>query len=94
MTVNFFGFMPFGFLLATIFGKSLRSNWKVFLATTATGFLLSFMIELIQAWMPSRDSSQLDVLMNTCGTLLGAWFAKLVAMLLREPAAARDPSRR
>jgi VanZ family protein len=71
VTVNLLGFVPFGFFLATVLGHSRRSKWKVILMATAYGFLLSFGIELAQAWMPSRDSSQLDLLMNTAGTLLG-----------------------
>ena len=72
MTLNLFGFVPFGFLLAASLGRSSRSKWQVLLLATAAGLLLSLFIEVIQAWLPSRDSSQRDVLLNTAGTLLGA----------------------
>ena len=35
--------------------------------------LVSLMIELLQAWVPSRDSSALDLTLNTSGGVLGAW---------------------
>lgn len=89
VTVNVLGFIPFGFLLASLLRTSLRSNWKLALVTTAAGFLLSFVIELIQAWMPSRDSSLLDLLMNTTGTLLGTLIVVLGCFLFRTPALER-----
>ena len=92
VTVNVLGFIPFGFLLASLLRTSLRSNWKLALVTTAAGFLLSFVIELIQAWMPSRDSSLLDLLMNTTGTLLGTLIVVLGCFLVRTPALERAPS--
>lgn len=93
VTVNLLGFIPFGFLLTIILGHSARSKWKVFLVTIAVGFLLSFVIELAQAWIPSRDSSLLDLLMNTAGTALGVAVAMVGSRLFRKPEVAlKSPS--
>jgi hypothetical protein len=84
VTVNLLGFIPFGFLIAIILGKSVRSKLTVFLLATAVGFVLSFAIELAQAWIPSRDSSKLDLLLNTAGTAVGAAVALVGSRLLRK----------
>ncbi|MBC8002962.1 MAG: VanZ family protein [Opitutaceae bacterium] len=91
VTVNLLGFMPFGFLLAAILGRSARSKWRVLFLTTAAGFALSFSIELAQAWMPSRDSSLLDLVLNTAGTMLGVVAAMVCSWFLRKSKVASNP---
>ena len=73
VVLNFLGFIPFGFILTAalirfdnIIGKHSQLMAVVF------GFLLSLTIESIQSWMPARDSSMLDLVLNTFGTLVGA----------------------
>jgi hypothetical protein len=73
VVVNLLGFIPFGFAFAWFLGSRSRSKRSVILRTVVAGLLLSFVIELAQVWLPSRDSSMLDLLLNTLGTLLGAW---------------------
>jgi hypothetical protein len=75
--LNLFGFMPFGFSAALLLRPGIRSKLTLFLITTLAGFLLSLFIEVVQAWIPSRDSSLRDLLLNTVGTPLGV----LVALL-------------
>ncbi len=61
------------------------------LAVTA-GFVLSFFIEYLQAYLPSRDSSLRDLIMNTVGTSLG-WvgcWALFVRLYSGEPGAAES----
>jgi VanZ family protein len=36
------------------------------------GLALSLAAELIQAWLPTRDSSMADLIANTAGALMGA----------------------
>ena len=72
MIVNLVGFMPFGFALAFVLVAPGRSIGMLILRVTATGFIFSLSIELAQAWLPSRDSSLLDLTLNTGGALLGA----------------------
>ena len=69
--VNFIGFMPFGAALAIVLRP--RAPRRIILITLFIGFALSLTIELTQAWMPSRDSSLRDLLLNTAGAPLGAW---------------------
>ena len=44
------------------------------------GFGVSFAIEYLQAYLPSRDSSLRDLVTNTAGTLIGAlaaaWYSR------------------
>jgi VanZ family protein len=51
----------------------------VVLAVVA-GFVVSFAIEYLQAYLPSRDSSLRDLVTNTAGTLIGAlaavWYSR------------------
>ena len=69
--VTFIGFMPFGAALAIVLRP--RAPRRIILITLFIGFALSLTIELTQAWMPSRDSSLRDLLLNTAGAPLGAW---------------------
>ena len=48
---------------------------------TLTGFALSLTVEIVQAWYPARDSSLLDLALNTLGMAAGAmvitgWFRR------------------
>jgi VanZ family protein len=71
--LNLLGFMPLGFLLYFRFrssGRVAAKNRIIF--SVAAGFAASLMIELIQVWLPGRDSSALDLVSNTVGTAVGA----------------------
>jgi hypothetical protein len=76
--INSFGFIPFGFLLFRIFvfQKGLKARrWHfVFLAFWA-GAGLSFSIEGLQVFLPTRYSSLSDATLNSFGTVIGALFA-------------------
>ena len=68
VAINFLGFVPLGFLLAAVLSHSalLSIKQRISLAVLVC-FLLSLGIEVAQAWLPSRDSSLLDLVMNTMG---------------------------
>jgi glycopeptide antibiotics resistance protein len=70
--VNFIGFISLGFALSDalieINGTSKKPD---VLMTVALCFIISLAIEIIQAWMPSRISSMLDLMSNTSGALTG-----------------------
>jgi VanZ family protein len=38
----------------------------------AAGFVVSFGVEYLQAFLPSRDSSLRDLITNSAGTLIGS----------------------
>jgi len=74
--VNLLGFVPFGFLICLrlfVTGKSSPRGCLFFAA--AVGFAVSLAIELTQVWLPGRDSSLLDLTMNTVGSAIGGAMA-------------------
>lgn len=66
--VNFIGFWPLGFLLAAALDHSRRYKKYYWPAAILAGCLFSLAIEIGQAWIPSRTSSMLDLILNTAGT--------------------------
>ena len=71
--VNIAGFIPFGFLTcALLLRRRNAGGGLAFIHAVLIGALLSFTIEILQAWLPSRDSSLADLAFNTLGTALGA----------------------
>lgn len=77
--LNLFSYLVFGFLLTSL----LHLRWharKVIAITTACGLLLSASMEYLQMYLPTRFSSNTDILSNTLGTLLGAM---LLFLLIR-----------
>lgn len=71
--INFIGFMPFGLVFAAILLRIPGlEGWGAVAVTVLLGFFVSLVIEVGQAWIPSRTSSLLDLLLNTGGALSGA----------------------
>jgi hypothetical protein len=71
ISINILGFVPFGF----VFVAYLTWNRNVRHSTILTilcGAAISLTIEILQEYIPGRDSGILDVLTNTLGTSLGA----------------------
>ncbi len=70
--VNLMGFIPLGFFLnATLSKAGSGFERHGVLITVVLCFLISLFIEILQAWIPSRSSDFLDLLLNTLGALLG-----------------------
>jgi hypothetical protein len=71
--INLVGFIPLGFMLAATFIKAgpifERNN---ILITVILCFTVSLTIEIVQAWIPSRSSDSLDLMLNTLGGFFGA----------------------
>ncbi len=70
--INFAGFIPLGFVLIATFVKA--GGFFERHGTLIAIFLcfnVSLTIEILQAWMPSRSSDYLDLVLNTLGALLG-----------------------
>ena len=69
---NILGFIPFGFFFSALLIKNTRlERLPVNLIIVLLGTGLSFAIELTQAYLPTRDSSLTDVVMNVAGTMMG-----------------------
>lgn len=68
--LNIMGFVPLGFILTAHLsrqGTSIRSRILALLL----GVTLSVVIEVTQYFLPTRNSSMTDLLMNTIGTAVG-----------------------
>jgi hypothetical protein len=87
--LNLIGFIPFGFILAATlikFGGTFEKHY--FLITVLFCFTVSLIIEVLQAWMPSRSSSMPDLIFNTLGALIGAMILRFLIVLIQDKNAA------
>ncbi len=69
--VNIAAFVPFGFFFAAWFSISRRTS-HARVTAVVFGFTISLIIESLQYFLPTRDSSMTDLLTNTIGTVLGS----------------------
>lgn len=80
VSANLIGYGPLGFLTALALLRSGRGRWAVPVAALA-GALLSLGLEFLQIYLPRRVPSNLDLLLNATGALLGALAAALLERL-------------
>jgi hypothetical protein len=83
--INFIGFIPLGLVLIATFVKA-GSVFRQHAVLIAVGlcFTVSLTIEILQAWIPSRNSDFLDLILNTLGGFAGAMiYYKAVGTRLR-----------
>ena len=72
MLINVAGFMPFGFFLYALLLRSTPPRQRLAIPLTIGVCLVtSLTIEVVQAWIPSRSSQSLDLILNTAGGGLG-----------------------
>ncbi len=72
VAVNIIGFIPFGFFCAGFLVKIHRfKTFALYMITVLLGFGLSSAIELLQVYLPTRDSSLTDLICNVVGTFIG-----------------------
>ncbi len=70
--LNILGFIPFGFFFS-LYASEIKpfSKKNIYALTLLTGFGISFLIEILQVYLPSRDSSLPDLVLNVFGTCIG-----------------------
>lgn len=73
--INVSGFVPFGFFFCMYFSCGPASRRTVLL-TIVLGAVFSLSIEVLQWYIPVRDSGTTDILTNTLGTALGAMLCR------------------
>ncbi len=83
--LNIAGFIPLGVVLCAYL-MSTRGRGRSIAYTIVIAATLSFMIEVLQAFIPRRNSGTTDVITNTLGAALGAALAGAVVVrqLLRK----------
>jgi len=81
---NIAGFIPLGFIVCAYWACK-GSRKQAILCAILCGGALSFVIELLQFYIPQRNSGVTDIITNTLGTALGAVLMRptLVQVLLR-----------
>ena len=75
--LNLLGFIPLGAVLYVWLRHALpKQKQYALLGTVTFCFFLSLGMEISQAWLPSRDSSLSDLVLNTLGACLGCLAGK------------------
>lgn len=73
---NVLAYVPFGLFVALTPRRASPATRAVY--AMSVGITLSFGLETLQMFLPSRDASLIDLAANTAGTLAGAMLAAIV----------------
>lgn len=75
--LNILLFMPFGFGISQKYFEKRRSWASSAITSYISGFFLSYFIEFVQLYIPSRDSGWRDTITNSAGAAAGCLLFKL-----------------
>jgi len=75
--LNVLLFIPFGFGLCAWLRKRGSSRWALFFLALGAGAGVSYVVELLQFYIPARDSGWEDVVSNTVGSVSGFFLFEL-----------------
>jgi VanZ family protein len=83
--MNIAGFIPLGLIFCAYLGWT-HPRWRAVLIATFASGALSFLIEVLQYYIPRRASGTTDIVTNTLGACLGALLAQgsVVRAVLRK----------
>ncbi len=76
LLMNVAGFVPLGLIVCAYLAWT-RSRWQAILTTTIACGFLSFIIEVLQYYIPRRGSGVTDIVTNTLGAVLGATLTQM-----------------
>ena len=74
LVTNAIAYLPLGFLLMLALRRR-RDRWLPTIGAILLGSLISFCLESVQTWLPTRVASNLDLGSNALGTCIGALLA-------------------
>jgi len=75
-------FVPFGFGLSQTLRQKGKSWATILLLTIAAGAFMSYCIEFMQIYIPTRDSGWEDVFTNATGAVVGCFLFKSIGKLI------------
>ena len=90
--INIAGFVPLGVCVGAYL-ISVRQIKHGILATIVLGAIISLTIEILQSYLPTRDSGFTDLITNTLGTGVGVAVYRTVALLASTSAIKSGKSR-
>jgi VanZ like family/Concanavalin A-like lectin/glucanases superfamily len=86
IVINISGFVPLGFFFCAFLNTRNVRRVSVPLAAIISGTAVSLTIEVLQFYLPTRDSSLTDVMSNALGTVIGVvlhWFMSTSVVALK-----------